>query len=127
VVTIQRSSLSHRATLCHDRLRDPHAPELVFIANLAMRATASTAAYVADLKPHLERCILKSDLPRDWFRHSICEKNLLIADTASAGASTAAGRHSSALRVARTCAHSACGKGCSHHLTPCCPDHANAA
>jgi hypothetical protein len=103
VATIQRSSLPHKATLCRDRLRDPHAPELVFLANVAMRATACTAAYVADLKPHLEPRILKSDLPCDWFRHSIFEKNLLIADTASAGDGTGAGRHSSALRVVRTC------------------------
>jgi len=67
VATIQHSSLPHKATLCHDRLRDPHGPELVFLANLAMRATASALAYVADLKPHLERCILKSALPLTVF------------------------------------------------------------
>jgi hypothetical protein len=83
----------------------PHAPGLVFLANLVVRATARKAAYVADLKPHSERCLLKSDIPCDWFRHGLSEKDLLIADTASVGDDTGVGRHSSALRLVRTCAH----------------------
>jgi hypothetical protein len=90
----------------------PRAPGLVFLANLVLRATARKAPYVADLKPHSERCLLKSDIPCDWFRHGISEKDLIIADTASVGDDTGVARHSSALRVVRTCAHIACGKGC---------------
>src|SRR5215472_15626931 len=77
-----------------------------------MRATVSALAYVADLKPNLERCNFEEWLSVYWLRRSICEKNWFIADTASAGGGTGAGRHSPALRAVRTCVHSASGKRC---------------